>query len=243
MGHGYGSAGLVVSLVRRYPRDLDGVFQTSPIERSGFNKSVVRNLVPARMVDGSERFGHLPLTYLAFRDGKEREKAFYAGFYDTASIPGEDFRGQGTVTVGEAVYYHAMETREEEEGVARGYRGPVMVVSGERDALFCASQSGRDDDRNERGSCKKKLVEMGKRVWPDAKKVEVYVARETGHTWMMHYSAKITMWRIHNWLDGVFRRKMKDEEMVDGGKDGKLGKLVMQDEAWDGYDRIELDGE
>ena len=77
-------------------------------------------------------------------------------------------------------------------------------------------RSGPDRDGNQGlpGSWKKDMVEMGKRVWPDARKV-VYMAREAGHSWMMHYSAKITMWKIHNWLDAVLlRRKEVAEEWL-----------------------------
>lgn len=189
------------------------------------------------MVDPNQ-FEELPLTYLTFANATQRERAQYGGFYEADIIPPQDFRSQGTISLGEAVY-PALYT--EQEMVARGYKGPVMLVAGERDVLFCA-----DPDENEKGSCRKKLAEMGKRVWPDARKVRVYVARETGHTWMMHYNAKIMMWRIHNWLDGVLRRRTtNDMEAMEGGdaEDRTSGQFVIQDELLYGYDESMLDGE
>lgn len=48
---------------------------------------------------------------------------------------------------------------------------------------------------------------------------------------------------IHEWLEGMFKRMLEDEEMAERGEGGKTARMVTQDEFVDGFDRFEMDGE
>ncbi|KZO91750.1 alpha/beta-hydrolase [Calocera viscosa TUFC12733] len=76
------------------------------------------------------------------------------------------------------------------------FTGPVHLVTGDRDWIFCGAQCGVKPDGNHT------ILELTKIVFPMTSNFSVYSPANTGHGINLHFSAPATYTNIFNWLGG-----------------------------------------
>ncbi|KAK3934677.1 Alpha/Beta hydrolase protein [Diplogelasinospora grovesii] len=184
VGHSYGSF-IGEALARVYPEDADALVLTGYSTSlnlgagSALQVASAANLFPAR-------YGRLPLGYVTIAEETQREAVFYAGAYDKR-IPQVDYLFEDTVTDGEigALAFTLQP--------ATTYKNPVMVVTGALDAFFCGGP----------GSCESALNATGQ-FFPATSNFEYYAPADTGHDLTLHYSAPVTLQKVHDFLNKFF---------------------------------------
>ncbi len=186
VGHSYGSF-VGNALSRTHPADADAIvltgYSAGPDEQTVGIYSF--NLAPAVTVN-SKRFAGVPPGYLTNQNESSRETAFYGGSYDPA-IPKHDFAVEDTGSLGEYA--------EQTFGfLPSSYTGPVLVVAGANDSVFCDAAIGPCDT----------ILNQTGALFPNASAYTHYVAPNTGHVLTLHYSAPTTMGVIHTWLNKHF---------------------------------------
>lgn len=184
VGHSLGSA-IGTLLAARYPADVDAYVLTA--WSNDFNtEPLIGTFAPASQIQ-PERFSDFPYGYLSSTNAAVRESAFYAGDFDPA-IPLIDFAYQDAVTTGELLSSSLAYTEK------NGYQGPVLVVTGEDDALLCSRESTSCSD----------TLEATLTLWPNSSAPGYYIPKNTGHNLNLHTSAISTFSFVQEWLAGVF---------------------------------------
>ena len=191
IGHSFGSY-TTARLAQNHPDDLAALILT------GYSNDLSANVIlqenfeyePAFLVTPS-RFADLSQGYFAMSNRTGRTVAFYYnGTYDPI-IPILDFDTEGTVAVGEPFGTTIDPVPQ--------YTGPVLLVSGDHDAVVCGNNTG--------GSClpaEKSTVAKTQAFFPNANSIEYFLANQSGHSINFHYSAQDTFEKIHDWIDGRF---------------------------------------
>lgn len=183
VGHSYGSMNGNL-LAQQYPQDCDAMILAGYSAKTPFpNPNADLSLRPVSEVLPSSFVGYPP-GYMAVSSLEGMIKAQFAGNFDPR-IPRYGFANQDVTTVGE------MGTVPLNFGVAEEYTGPVLLVTGEMDEIFCNSQFG---------SCSATLNET-RSLFPAAKPVEYHAVPETGHALTVHLSAQDTFRWVHQWLE------------------------------------------
>ena len=192
IGHSFGSL-TSARLAQNHPTDMAGLILT------GYSHDLSGNIVlqnnfqyePAFTVM-PRRFSHLPQAYFAMSNESGRTHAFYyAGHYDPI-ISSLDFETEGTVPLGEPW------------GVTidpvPAYTGPVLLCSGDHDAVVCGNNTG--------GSClpaDTSTVAASKNFFSNAESFTYVLANESGHAINFHYGAQRTFEAVHDWIDKKIR--------------------------------------
>ncbi|KAI9802074.1 MAG: hypothetical protein M1833_001995 [Piccolia ochrophora] len=185
VGHSYGSvAGF--SVAQQYPADIEKFIVTGCTSDFGNMMAATADLQPlaASAVDPS-RFSGYAHGYLTHSAETGRTSAFYTGAYDPA-IPPKDYATKETVTVGELISFPPL--------TISAYNGPVLLITGDRDQLFCGV-----DPPGYCGSQLKPLANSAS-LFPNASSFEYYGPPDTGHDINFHYSAPVTYKVAHHWL-------------------------------------------
>jgi hypothetical protein len=144
--------------------------------------------LPASVVmPRNPKYNTLPVGYLMLALRSAFDYLFYyPGSFDPA-LEQLDFTNRATVSGGELVTA-ALGTHR-----AAAFTGPVYVVRGKYDNIFCDTDCG--------SAASDELVDT--RVdYPVASAFDVYVVPNAGHCWHNHYTAGDTFANIHNWLAG-----------------------------------------
>lgn len=187
-GHSYG-AGLGLVLATMHPADADAIILLGH-SLASFARDP--NSAPIKVVSAvyhdPARFGpHLPRGYITHALEADRTRAMYHAPGCDPAIPRADFKWQDTVTTGEMGAAPAVMA----VGPAVAYTGAVLAVTGAQDTTFCEEP---------REKCEGYLRESG--VWfPRASSYDYFVPADTGHSLTLHYSARRTFEKVHDWLD------------------------------------------
>ena len=184
VGHSYGSY-LGSAVANRYQAEVDALVLTAYSSTIDFDKLITAKWASAGDID-PVRFGGLRKGYIAQANGSERAAAFYSGGFDPA-IPAADFAYADTFTDGE---FGALGVLLEP---AVNYTGPVLVVTAAEDGLTCQRPLSR---------CYEILEKTWKDNFPNVVDYSFLAPEDTGHDWMLHYSAPETFVRVHDWLEG-----------------------------------------
>lgn len=197
VGHSLGST-LGNSLSLRYPADVDAYVLTGFSSTFSPPINFLFDMYPAAAL-GISRLASLPYGYITSRTESIRTSTFYAGQYD-ANLAHVDFAEHlDTYTIGEGSTGAAMVP-------VPGYTGRVFLASGELDALFCdggaAAGGATPSSSFSYDICKNILIKTRPDLYPNvpASRFGWYVAKKTGHSLALHYSAPHTIVAILKWL-------------------------------------------
>lgn len=119
--------------------------------------------------------------YLTVVNESDRSAAFYGGSFDQ-HLAALDFVREDTVTVGELLSPGL-------EPVSTGYRGDVLVMTGDKDVLFCPGGPSTCAD-----------VLRGTGILFQNSSYSYALIPNTGHCLTLHKSAPLVMEVAHNWL-------------------------------------------
>jgi len=147
-------------------------------------------LLPADQVDPA-RFGSLPAGYLMFSNVSDFDFLFYWPGGSDNALEKQDFDTRGTIS-------------EEEAGTVpstfpiTAYDGPVYVVTGQHDVVFCNSQ-GTPRDQIDCGTSTNGFLADTAKLYP-ASDFEAYVVPNSGHVWQFHFAAPAAFGVVHDWI-------------------------------------------
>ncbi|RFU29275.1 hypothetical protein B7463_g7073, partial [Scytalidium lignicola] len=195
VGHSIGS--IVGNMLNvRYPTDVDATILT------GFSNqftpavgNILSNMktLPAAIVQPS-RYGNLETGYLdpSFKPGVQFA-FFYPGGYDVRLFD-YNYSIRGTITLGEIITVFSTIIP------APQYTGPIYIITGQHDALFC-NPLGNSTVEPDCGTHDRGYLEQTKNLYPNTKTYGWYVPPKSGHCWQLHYDALVTFAKAHIWLD------------------------------------------
>lgn len=177
VGHSLGSI-LTYSLAAMYPTASDGLVLTAFSLYSAFigptfdiwASQLARNNQP-------KRFGDLPTGYLTWANASSNEKTFLdPGFFDPGILQFSEATKE-PFTTGEVL------TLGGSPSAAPEFKGPVLVLDGNEDFIFCGGDCSASDDPAV-------SIPAGvARAFPVAKAFEAYIQPNTGHGINLHYNS------------------------------------------------------
>jgi pimeloyl-ACP methyl ester carboxylesterase len=199
VGHSYGSLiGNVHS--KTYPSDIDAyVFTgyTDKIKASLTTVVTTGGFAPAAVVLPN-RFGGLAVSYVAASSGTGTYKLFFTNNSDPA-LRDLNYVTRGTATLGEYVSGFFS------EDIARAYTGPVYVLTGENDSIFCSPDAlglGTATGHGECGTGPSSIVGQTQSQYPNVVDFEYDIPAGIGHCNILHYGAQEQFKAVHDWLSG-----------------------------------------
>ncbi|KAF8888598.1 hypothetical protein BD779DRAFT_1672262 [Infundibulicybe gibba] len=185
VGHSFGSSHLL-GLVTEYGNKFDAMVLTGFSSYSGgIPVTIAAFGLTIASIQNSTRFGSLESSYLSTATASNDQTIFfhYGGFEqaiaDLASLSKE------TVTLGELVTQTA--------GVASNYTNPVLIVTGEKDLVFCGGNCYQPLNGSQN------LVNLTQELFP-ASAFSTYIVPKSGHAVNLHTSAPDTFLLIENWI-------------------------------------------
>ncbi|TPX18733.1 uncharacterized protein E0L32_002590 [Thyridium curvatum] len=185
VGHSYGS--LTAShLAAEYPSAVDAFVLTGFSSNLSFPLATLNDLQSAAVT--SPRFKDLPLGYVTSTTAAGRIAGFFAGGFDPA-MGQWDFEHRDAVTLGEFLTPAILPASH------TPYTGPVLVVTGDQDGIFCPSGVAE---------CPATLAKTGTDVFPKSSRYDFFVVPDAGHCLSLHYTAPVAFKTTHDWLDKVF---------------------------------------
>ncbi|KAF2757257.1 hypothetical protein EJ05DRAFT_511973 [Pseudovirgaria hyperparasitica] len=138
-----------------------------------------------------------PLGYLSATREAGAEYLFYATSYDRV-VSHYDFTHRGSVTVGEIASVGLGQVD------AGGFRGAVLVLNGDEDAVFCQRVGVVGPVFMARGECEKGgFSEAVRGLYGGARAFAVVNLGGTGHCVNNHYTAEEAFARVNGWLGEV----------------------------------------
>ncbi|KAK3336280.1 Alpha/Beta hydrolase protein [Cercophora scortea] len=187
VGHSYGSQ-IAPWLARNYPSDADALILTGYSNSPNVATIASLQYRPAVRVK-PQQFPGYPLGYVTQSNATQHTLNFYTGTYDPA-IPLADLRFPDTVTDGEASALGGQLAFN-----ATGYTGPVFIATGVNDVFFCKTPVA---------ACEAILAATGRDVFPTAGGFGYFAPEQTGHDLSLHYSAPLSLCKVHEFLEGFF---------------------------------------
>lgn len=130
--------------------------------------------------DQPRRFGDLPTGYLTWANASCNEKTFlYPGFFDPAILQFSESTKE-PLTTGEVL------TLGGSPSTVPGFKGPVQVLVGNQDFIFCGGDCMATGDPALVGGS---IPGGVTKAFPAAKAFEAYIQPNTGHAINLHYNA------------------------------------------------------
>ncbi|SNX84211.1 uncharacterized protein MEPE_02919 [Melanopsichium pennsylvanicum] len=188
VGHSYGSI-QTQAISKQSPELLDGVvltgFTTNSTNMPGYlqaaSYSIAKEIFP-------ERFSEKPSTWLVTgSNASDIMGFFYPDFYSQASFDLSRNTEQ-PVTLG------ALATVGAVSGEASNFTGPVHVVNGAKDFIFCSSNCYAN------GTNGRPIPEAVQMLYPMASNFTSYISENTGHAITPHYSAPEVAEEMVKWV-------------------------------------------
>ncbi|SPO20510.1 uncharacterized protein UTRI_00907_B [Ustilago trichophora] len=188
VGHSYGSV-QTQAVTKERPELLDAVvltgYTTNTTNLPGYleaaSYSIARNIFP-------DRLGDKPPTWLVTgSNASDIMGFFYPPNYSQASFDLSRATEQA-VTLG------AFATISAVGGEASNFTGPVHVVNGAKDYIFCSSNCWA------KGQDGKSIPESVQMLYPQTKNFSSYIAEDTGHAITPHYSQPMIAEEIVSWV-------------------------------------------
>lgn len=188
IGHSYGSV-QTQAVSKDRPELLDAVvltgYTTNTTNLPGYleaaSYSIARNIFP-------DRLGEKPPTWLVTgSNANDIMGFFYPPYYSQAAFDLSRATEQ-SVTLG------AFATISAVGGEASNFTGPVHVVNGAKDYIFCSSNCWA------KGQDGKSIPESVQMLYPQTKNFSSYIAEDTGHAITPHYSQPMIAEEIVSWV-------------------------------------------
>ncbi|KUJ10286.1 uncharacterized protein LY89DRAFT_675142 [Mollisia scopiformis] len=183
-----------------YPQDADATIL------AGFAKDWVTvipgftftaGLLPALGVQPS-RYGNLDPSYLEASIQSGVEFLLFYGpntYYDRTFIL-QDYANRGIITLGEAASGALVPT-------ALSYKGPVLVIDGEQDTVFCGFLALEFLGPGNCGSGPTSKPALTNIIYPSASNYTSYIVPNSGHCWAHQTNAQMGFKYSHDWLSGL----------------------------------------
>ncbi len=181
IGHSYGS--LLGPLVSPGVA-IDAMILTGYSDTINPDPTVPDSITPAVEVNPT-RFAHLPPGYLSIGSEEIHTSYFYnPGGYDP-NLAHLDWVRADVNAIGETLVGPKL--------VTSNYTGPLLVAAGEHDRAFCAGP----------GTCQETLADTHS-LFPSVTDYSYFVAPNSGHLLMLHYSASKTFAFANSWINARF---------------------------------------
>lgn len=193
VGHSYGSI-IINGLVTKYPSLSQGIVLTGfssngtwvPQTFAGFNPKMASVNAPTRF--GNMSASPLNNTYLTWTDIYNNELVFFKYPYYNQSVIEQDEATKQPVTYGEIVTLAG--------GIgASNFTGPVHVVTGHDDFIFCGGNASATGD-----PLVPSIPSTVSQLFQSASNFSVYTPLNTGHAVQLHYSNQNTTQEILSFL-------------------------------------------
>ncbi|PQE13612.1 alpha beta-hydrolase protein [Rutstroemia sp. NJR-2017a BVV2] len=176
IGHSAGS-GLTLAVVGKYPHDFDGLSFTgisTSVDGVGISQ-IAFNLMPA-VLESSGRFKDLNKGYLTQGSlAQDFQFAFYYYPHFDPNVFTKQFNTRATLTWGELLTFGSFVAPQP------NFTGPVDVVLGDRDYIFCLSNCSYPSNQAEL---------FLNALFPNAAKKATYLQPNAGHLIAQHYTAE-----------------------------------------------------
>lgn len=188
IGHSLGSIQLA-SLVARKGNALDALVLTGfstdytslPISTAAFGFTIAADF-------NKTRFGSLGTEYVVSEGSQNDQMNFFKSPFYENWVFDLAVQTKQPATIGQFLTsFNAL-------APAEGFKGPVFVVTGSNDFIFCGGLC----QRSFRGASN--VLEAAKSLFPAASVYEVYVAEEAGHAINLHASAGAVYDVVQEWV-------------------------------------------
>jgi pimeloyl-ACP methyl ester carboxylesterase len=181
VGHSFASC-LGNAIIAQYPKSCNAFILT------GYSANLAdAPLLTKPACEVSIRFSKLSPGYQATFNATNRQGVLYGpvGTFDS-EVFSLDFRTQDTITVGQAATIGM--------GFQTGpnYTGPVHIISGAKDAVFCNDADCGSGATSQLGATAK--------FFPASSSFSYYAVPDTGHDINLQYSARESFNDAHTWL-------------------------------------------
>ncbi|CAF9903795.1 MAG: hypothetical protein ALECFALPRED_002982 [Alectoria fallacina] len=180
VGHSLGSI-LSYNLAAMDPTASDGLILTGFSQDSAYIDATF-DAWASQLVRNNEprRFGDLPTGYLTWANASSNEKTFlYPGFFDPAILQFSESNKE-PYTTGEVL------TLGSSPFTIPEFKGPVQVLVGNQDFIFCGGDCLATGDPALAGTS---IPGEVAKAFPAAKAFEAYIQPNTGHAINLHYNA------------------------------------------------------
>jgi len=183
VSHSY-AGWLGTGLALSHPTDFDAMVLTGFSSFVNFSPFETTNLQSASLLQPTH-FPGLPFGYITTAEESQREGLFYAGDFNQ-NVVKLDYLLQDTWTIGETGNLGFVVA-------STGYTGPLYVVTGVEDILFCETPLAVCEG----------LLNDTHQLFPGVTEFGYNAIENTGHTLMLHDSAQQTFSSVHNFLNRV----------------------------------------
>ncbi|KII91729.1 hypothetical protein PLICRDRAFT_123246 [Plicaturopsis crispa FD-325 SS-3] len=189
IGHSFGSIQLV-GLAAKHGNVVDATVLTGFSTYSGSTQATFAGFgVRFAAQQNAKRWGNLTNSYLATQGiYNDQLTFFHYPEFDFANLELAETT-KATLTIGEL-----LTQGEALASPATSYTGPVFVVTGDKDFIFC----GANCYQSMNGSAN--LLEPSKALFPAASSFSTYIPVGTGHAVNQHFSAPETYRVIEKWI-------------------------------------------
>lgn len=177
VGHSLGSI-LSYNLAAMDPTASDGLILTGFSQDDAYIDATFDIWAPELARNNQpKRFGDLPTGYLTWANASSNERTFlYPGFFDPGILQFSESTKE-PFTTGEAL------TLGGSPSTAPDFTGPVQVLTGDEDFIFCGGDCTPTGDPD--GSIPGEVA----KAFPAAKAFEAYIQPNTGHGINLHYNS------------------------------------------------------
>lgn len=193
VGHSIASV-ILNYLIIHDPEVADAVILTGYVHIFTEANSSGQEFAPASSVF-PQRFAGLDPGYQTIVSAQNMRQSFFSanGTFDPL-IPTINWEREDVQATGEVQSLVSLLTSSFATAPAGNFTAPIALVIGQNDEVLCESDCGSGEEN---------LAVMSKSYFPDSKAFEPIVIPNTGHFLNLHYSARDTFIRVHEWLESV----------------------------------------
>ncbi|UZJ55763.1 hypothetical protein CBS101457_005083 [Exobasidium rhododendri] len=187
----------------QYPTDLDALLLTAYTNDDQLLVpifSVETIAAPAFLVDAA-KWPTLPAGYLTNTGDIGREYLYDGAASYDQDVFNYDELNRGTITIGEALTANAG------TAVAPNFKGPVHLITGQEDSVFCGTGVDNLGGIVRQGNCtpnnSTNIPAMSKSYFPAASSFSYTIIPNTGHVTVLHKTVQQTFVSAANFLNAV----------------------------------------
>lgn len=186
VGHSYGSI-LGNGLAAIDNSSVDALILTGYSHNSSFNGQAIAGWSPVFAKNVSTLNASLPNDYLSFRNIETAQFAFFKYPYYNETVLEQAYASVQPYTIGEIFTLGTTPNN------ATNFTGPVQIVTGNNDLIFCGGDCIGGD-----------ILSKEATFFPVAKNVSTLVPPNAGHALNLHYAAPQAFQDIQTYLGSYF---------------------------------------